>query len=75
MRRDIEGKLRRREAGDMLPFAIRCGRTNKIVGVRTYYSLQPHLPHLEIGYTWIAKSAQGTVINPASRLRSSDAKP
>lgn len=68
MHRDIEAKISRREAGDMLPFAIRCGRTNKIVGMTTYYSLQPHVPHLEIGYTWIAKSAQGTVINPAMKL-------
>lgn len=68
MCRDIEDKLNRREAGDMIPFAIRCGRTNRIVGVTTFYSMQPQVPHLEIGYTWIAKSAQGTVINPAMKL-------
>ncbi|AKK03187.1 GNAT family N-acetyltransferase [Corynebacterium epidermidicanis] len=68
MRADIEGKLARRDAGDMIPFAVRSAFTQQIVGVTTYYALQQEVPHLEIGYTWLAQSAQGCGINPAMKL-------
>ncbi|MEJ6012331.1 GNAT family protein [Corynebacterium sp. H127] len=68
MHADIEGKLQRRDTGAMIPFAVRSAFTGEALGVTAYYDLQPEVPRLEIGYTWISADAQGTDTNPAMKL-------
>jgi Acetyltransferases, including N-acetylases of ribosomal proteins len=39
-----------------------------VCGVTTYLNLTPEHRRLEIGSTWMARSAHGTAINPAAKL-------
>jgi ribosomal-protein-alanine N-acetyltransferase len=47
-----------------LPFAICENATGEIVGVTSYLDIRPEHRGLEVGFTWVAKSRQGTKINP-----------
>jgi RimJ/RimL family protein N-acetyltransferase len=54
-------------AGRWLPHAvIRCD--GRIVGQSCYLTIRPEHSGVEIGGTWYAPEAQGTVINPAAKL-------
>lgn len=65
---EIERRLRLREQGSMLPFAIRRNDTARAVGMTTFMHLDPANRRLEIGSTWLAKSAQRTGINTEAKL-------
>jgi RimJ/RimL family protein N-acetyltransferase len=65
---EIERRLRLCEQGSMLPFAIRRNDTGRAVGMTTYMNLDPANRRLEIGSTWLAKSAQRTGINTEAKL-------
>ena len=52
----------------MIPFATRDLRSGKVIGMTTYMNIDASLPRVEIGSTWNAKSAQGSGINPESKL-------
>ena len=63
----IEQLLAEQAAGTRVPFVVR--RTGgQVVGVTTYLNIEPDVPRLEIGSTWTAASAQGTAVNPESKL-------
>lgn len=64
---DIAGKLAARDAGRMVPFVCVRLADEQVVGVTTYYDLEPSVPRLEIGYTWTRASCQGTGTNPDSK--------
>lgn len=65
---EIERRLRLRDTGSMLPFAVRRADTGKAVGMTTFMNLDPANRRLEIGSTWLAKSAQRTGINTEAKL-------
>lgn len=65
---EIARRLELRDAGQMNPWAVRSLRTGRAVGMTTFCSIdQPHR-RVEVGYTWIARDAQRTEVNPAMKL-------
>jgi N-acetyltransferase len=67
MRTEIERRLAEQAAGWMLPFTVRRA-DGSVVGMTTYMNIEADVPRLEIGSTWTARSAQGTAVNPESKL-------
>jgi RimJ/RimL family protein N-acetyltransferase len=68
MAADIESRLARQRAGEMLPFVVRRLSDGVVVGETTYCNVEPDVPRLEIGSTWTARSAQRTAVNSESKL-------
>lgn len=68
MRADIEARLARYAKGVTVPFVMRRLADNKVVGATTYHDIDAANRRLEIGYTWIAVSAQRTAINTEAKL-------
>ena len=64
IREAIEGQ----ENGIYLPFVIIHRPTDRIVGTTRYRAINPQHRRLEIGSTWLAKSAQRTAVNTESKL-------
>ena len=64
----IEKALAAQTTGDELPFVIRLPESGSLVGSTRYLHIVEEHKRLEIGSTWLAKSWQGTVVNPASKL-------
>ncbi len=50
-----------------MAFAVRNLKTQKIVGTTRFYNVEPAHKRGLIGYTWYAKSAQGTAINTEAK--------
>jgi RimJ/RimL family protein N-acetyltransferase len=68
MAADVEERLARQAAGEMLPFVVRRNADGAVVGATTYCNLDLAVPRLEVGYTWTAASAQRTGVNAESKL-------
>jgi RimJ/RimL family protein N-acetyltransferase len=68
MSADIGARLERQAVGEMLPFTVRRTDTGRVVGMTTYLNVEPDVPRVEIGSTWLARSAQRTGINAESKL-------
>ena len=68
MDKAIETFLRQREAGTMMPFTVRLVSSGQIVGMTTFCNIDGDNRRLEIGYTWYARSAQRTGVNPECKL-------
>ena len=64
----IETALAAQASGDELPFVIRLRESGSVVGSTRYLHIVEEHKRLEIGSTWLAKSWQGTFVNPASKL-------
>lgn len=64
----IEKAILAQAAGHELPFVIRLRESGRIVGSTRYLHIVEEHKRLEIGSTWIAKSFQGSVVNPATKL-------
>src|SRR5689334_23823001 len=62
----IEKALAGQATGDELPFVIRLRQSGDVVGSTRYLHIVEEHKRLEIGSTWLAKSWQRTVVNPAS---------
>lgn len=65
---EIAHRLDLRDRGVMNPWAIRSVRTGRAVGMTTFCGIDQPNRHVEVGYTWLARSAQGTEVNPAVKL-------
>jgi RimJ/RimL family protein N-acetyltransferase len=65
---EIERRLSLHDRGQMLPWATRLVATGKVVGMTTFMNPQTDSPRLEIGHTWLAKSAQGSGANREAKL-------
>jgi N-acetyltransferase len=65
---EIAKRLGQRDAGTMNPWAIRSLRTGRAVGMTTFCGIDQPNRHVEVGYTWLARDAQGTEVNPATKL-------
>ena len=65
---EIDQRLAWHAEGHMNPWAIRRLETGRVVGMTTYCHIDQLNRHVEIGYTWIALSAQRTAVNTAAKL-------
>ena len=68
MSAEIDRRLALQDRGSMLPFAVRRNDTGVAVGMTTFMNLEPDDRRLEIGSTWLAKSAQRTGLNTEAKL-------
>jgi len=64
----IATALNAQAEGHALPFVIIQKSTGKIVGSTRYFHIERDHRRLEIGYTWLAASAQRTPVNTESKL-------
>ena len=68
MTAEVERRLSLHEQGKMLPWATRLASTGRVVGMTTFMNPSTDAPRLEIGSTWLAKSAHGTGANREAKL-------
>jgi N-acetyltransferase len=54
--------------GHMLPWVVRESGSGTIIGSTRYHDIAPDVGRVEVGYTWYARSRQGTAVNPACKL-------
>jgi len=67
MAKEIDRRLRLREAGSMLPFTV-FDANGKIAGMSTYMNIDATHRRVEIGSTWYAKRVQRTPLNTQCKL-------
>lgn len=71
-RNEMEGyvasALKAQAQGRELPFVIIRKASGRVVGSTRFYDIEPLDRRLEIGYTWLAASAQRTAVNTESKL-------
>lgn len=65
---EIDSRLAQRDAGAMNPWVQRRVSDGRIVGMTTFCNIDQQNRHVEIGYTWIAPSAQRTGLNTEAKL-------
>ncbi|WP_022903203.1 GNAT family N-acetyltransferase [Curtobacterium sp. B8] len=65
---EIERRLAEHEAGRMVPFAVRDRPTGRVVGSTTFMNVDRANRRVEIGSTFLARSAQRTGINTEAKL-------
>lgn len=61
----ISTRLRLHSEQRMAPWAVIDPATGHAVGMTTFFNLEPENRRLEIGYTWLGATVQGTKVNPA----------
>ncbi len=64
----ISAALHAQAQGRELPFAIRRKSTGTIVGTTRFYFIEREYRTAEVGYTWLAASAQRSEVNTESKL-------
>lgn len=64
----VADHLARQEARQSVCFTQLDSVTGRLVGLTTYYDINPALRTLAIGWTWIARPYWSTGINPESKL-------
>lgn len=67
LRAEIDRRLQLQEQGAMIPFTA-IDAAGRVLGMTTYYDIDPAVPRMEIGYTWNRASAHGTGTNAESKL-------
>ncbi|MBF4588527.1 MULTISPECIES: GNAT family N-acetyltransferase [unclassified Curtobacterium] len=65
---EIERRLAEQTAGRMVPFAVRDRPTGRVVGSTTFMAIDTANRRVEIGHTFLARSAQRSGINTESKL-------
>jgi RimJ/RimL family protein N-acetyltransferase len=65
---EIERRLAEHAAGRMVPFAVRDRPTGRVVGSTTFMHIDTANRRVEIGHTFLARSAQRTGINTEAKL-------
>jgi N-acetyltransferase len=60
----LDAQAQRRE----LPFVIIRKSSGQVVGTTRFYNIEPQDRHADIGYTWLAASAQRTEVNTEAKL-------
>ena len=65
---EIERRLDLQARGSMLPFTIRERATGRVAGMTTYMNVDAENRRVEIGSTWLRKSAQRTAVNTECKL-------
>lgn len=64
----VTAALAGRDAGSMLPFAVREDDSGRIIGTTRYHDILAPVARVEIGYTWYAASWHRTHVNSACKL-------
>ena len=64
----IATALNAQSQGQELPFVIIRKSSDKVVGSTRFYSIEREHRRVEIGYTWLAASAQRTSVNTEAKL-------
>lgn len=64
----IAAALQAQIQGLELPFVIIRKSSGRVVGTTRFYSINRADRHVEIGYTWLAASAQRTAVNTEAKL-------
>jgi RimJ/RimL family protein N-acetyltransferase len=64
----LEDALARAEASEHVPFAVLSAETGRPLGSTRYLSLRPEHHGLEIGWTWLTRSAWSTGANVEAKL-------
>jgi len=64
----ISAALAGRDAGHMLPWAVRELASGAIVGSTRYHDIVPAISRVEIGYTWYARRCQKTGVDTSCKL-------
>lgn len=68
MAADVESKCAAAKVGNLIPFILRSTHDDTALGVSCFYDLDEAIPRLEIGYTWIRRTAQARGVNPEAKL-------
>ncbi|MEN3067402.1 GNAT family protein [Uliginosibacterium sediminicola] len=63
----IERALTGYQAGHMQPFVTTLLQSGEIVGSTRFWRIEPSNRKCEIGHTWIARSWQGSFVNPEAK--------
>lgn len=63
----IDKALAQQASGEALPFVV-LDSDGIVVGSTRFYSLDPDVPRLQIGYTWYARRVQRTGLNTEAKL-------
>lgn len=64
----IETALEAQVSGRELPFVITRKPSGQVVGTTRFYNIERADRNVEIGYTWLAASAQRTAVNTEAKL-------
>lgn len=64
----IEDAVEAAERDEQVPFATVSARTGELIGSTRYLALRPEHRGLEIGWTWLTRSAWGTGANVEAKL-------
>ena len=64
----VERALQAFAEGHRLAFAVLDAESGAVIGSSSYHDIVPAVERLEIGYTWYAKSRQGTHVNASAKL-------
>jgi RimJ/RimL family protein N-acetyltransferase len=64
----IQDALAGRDAGHMLPWAVRDLATGTLAGSTRFHDIVPAVDRVEIGYTWYSARWQRTHVNTACKL-------
>lgn len=64
----IATALQGRQAGTVMPFVIVRRDTDQIVGSTRFWKIDRANRKLEIGHTWLSRSAQRSIINTEAKL-------
>jgi RimJ/RimL family protein N-acetyltransferase len=67
-RAEIDRRLGLQAGGTMLPFVASRAQTGQVIGMSTYMNVDAENRRLEIGSTWLARSAQRPGINTEAKL-------
>jgi RimJ/RimL family protein N-acetyltransferase len=68
MKEEIERRLKLREQGTMLPFAVIDLATGQPVGMTTYMNIDADVRRVEIGSTWYRQAVQRSPLNTECKL-------
>lgn len=68
MEAQIADRLAMHDKGTMLPFTAIRQDDDQVLGVTTFYDIEPNVPRASIGYTWNRASTHGTGTNAESKL-------
>ncbi len=64
----IQQRIALQNSGEMFTFAVIDKKTNKAVGMTSYFKIVSSNKRLDIGYTWYRQSVQRTPINTETKL-------
>jgi len=68
MAEEIGRRRAQQDRGEIVSWSLIDLRIGRAVGMTTYLNIDPPNRRLEIGSTWLGRSAQGTRVNPAAKL-------